>query len=158
MNNSYNRANNFVNENSYLTLHYRITSLSQPRKGFILVNTFNSSPTTFQMGTGQWSPGLEKTLLNRQEGENFTVELMPKDAYGEINPSLIQKISISNLRKFYGKEHQFSIGDHIELSIRNNFRCFGLLKDLDKTFAKIDFNHPLAGSILGLKIYILGIL
>ena len=88
-----NEVNVFVRQDSYLTLHYRITLASGPGKDSVFTNTFDGRPGTLQMGSGQWAPGLEAALIGHAEGEKFSVTLEPADAYGDRNPELIQRVT-----------------------------------------------------------------
>ena len=51
-----------VRSDSYLTLHYRISSLD----GEEFLSTFDMSPATLQMGSGQLAENLENVLIGLQ--------------------------------------------------------------------------------------------
>src|SRR5699024_7359273 len=90
----------FVQSDSYLTLHYRITLLDGPAAGTVVIDTFNSRPATLHLGVGQWSPGLEAVLIGRPEGSQFSVELSADQAYGERNTDLVQWVDAKHLDDF----------------------------------------------------------
>jgi hypothetical protein len=63
---------------SYLTLHYRLADLD----GSEYVSTFDLSPATLQMGSGQLAETLENCLLGLAAGERHVFELAGLDAFG----------------------------------------------------------------------------
>lgn len=146
-----------VTENSYLTLHYRITLASGPGAGEVFIDTFAERPATLQMGSGQWAPGIEQALVGRAEGERFTLELEAANAYGERNPELIQRVTRQMLRQHAGDE-SFEPGDLVEFAAPTGGRYSGVLKSIDDTHAVFDFNHPLAGIRLRLDVHLLGVM
>lgn len=143
---------------SYLTLHYRIVLASGPAEGSVFADTFDGRPATLQMGSGQWSSGLEAALLGKTEGESFSVTLAHADAYGDRNPELVQKVTRAMLDAHAGTGTSFDPGDMVEFPAPNGARYSGILKELNAQWALFDFNHPLAGTALRLDVSILGIL
>jgi len=65
-----------VRSDSYLTLHYRITTLD----GEEFLSTFDMSPATLQMGSGQLAENLESVLIGLPAQEHFVFELEPEQA------------------------------------------------------------------------------
>ncbi|AOB26438.1 peptidylprolyl isomerase [Bordetella bronchiseptica] len=147
-----------VRPDSYLTLHYRIVLASGPAEGSVFTDTFDGRPATLQMGSGQWAPGLEAALLDRAEGERFSVTLAPAQAYGERNPDLIQKVTRAMLAEHAGADATFEPGDLVEFAAPNGGRYSGVLKEINADWAMFDFNHPLAGTALRVDVAILGVL
>lgn len=148
----------FVQEGSYLTLHYRITLASGPASGSVFADTFNGRPATLQLGAGQWAPGMEQALLGRREGQEFTVALQAAEAYGDRNPELIQRVSQTMLEAHADPEAGLTPGDVVQFSAPNGGRYAGVLKSLDADGALFDFNHPLAGVDLRIDVALLGVL
>ncbi|GAA4339417.1 FKBP-type peptidyl-prolyl cis-trans isomerase [Pigmentiphaga soli] len=146
-----------VREDSYVTLHYRISLASGAGAGEVFADTFTGRPATLQMGAGQWAPGMEAGLLGHAEGESFSIELPPAQAYGDRNPELIQRVTLAMLREHAGDE-QFEPGDLVEFAAPNGGRYSGVFKEMGDGYAVFDFNHPLAGSALKVDVAILGVL
>lgn len=151
-------VNVFVREDSYLTLHYRITLAGGQGEGSVFADTFDERPATLQMGMGQWAPGMEQALLGRQEGERFSFELAPADAYGERNPELLQRVTRAMLDEHAGADADFQPGDLVEFQAPNGGRYSGVFKEWGDGWALFDFNHPLAGVPLRVDVAILGVL
>ncbi|UOD49536.1 FKBP-type peptidyl-prolyl cis-trans isomerase [Orrella daihaiensis] len=147
-----------VREDSYLTLHYRIVIQSGPGAGSVFIDTFDGRPATLQMGVGQWAPGMEQALLGKVEGDCFSVELQPSEAYGDRNPDLVQRISRQMLAEHAGEDESFDAGDLVSFTAPNGGQYSGILKELDDQGAVFDFNHPLAGRVLRIDIDLLGVI
>ncbi len=146
-----------VREDSYVTLHYRISLASGPGTGEIFADTFTGRPATLQLGSGQWAPGMEAGLIGRPEGDAFSFTLAPVDAYGDRNPELIQRVTLAMLREHAGDE-SFEPGDLVEFAAPNGGRYSGVFKEKSGDHALFDFNHPLAGCALTVDVSILGVL
>ena len=82
-----------VRSDSYLTLHYRITTLD----GEEFLSTFDMSPATLQMGSGQLAENLENVLIGLPAHERFVFELEPAQAFGGHNERLVERIARSGL-------------------------------------------------------------
>ena len=77
-----------VRSDSYLTLHYRITTLD----GEEFLSTFDMSPATLQMGSGQLAENLESVLIGLPAHERFVFELEPAQAFGQHYDRLVERI------------------------------------------------------------------
>lgn len=143
-----------VTESAYLTLHYR---LAGPDGGDI-VSTFNDSPATLQMGTGQLAPFLEACLIGLPEGTHQVFELPPEKAFGERNPELVQRVSRATLDENSQMGESYAIGDLVEFTAPSGGRFAGVLRAIDDDSALFDFNHPLAGQTVKFEVRIIGIL
>ena len=148
----------FVRPDSYLTLHYRIVLVTGPAAGSVFANTFDGRPATLQMGSGQWAPGMEQGLLDRTEGDQFSIELPAAQAYGERNPDLLQRVTRTMLDANSEPGSSYDPGDIVEFSAPNGGRYSGIFKELGDTWALFDFNHPLAGADLRIDVSLLGVL
>jgi FKBP-type peptidyl-prolyl cis-trans isomerase SlpA len=151
-------VNAFVRPDSYLTLNYRIELTSGPAAGSVFVDTFGGRPATLQLGGGQWAPGMEAALLGREDGSRFCVDLPAAQAYGERNPDLLQRVTLSMLAEHTPPGTRFVPGDMVEFAAPNGARYSGVFKQLGDTWALFDFNHPLAGADLSIEVSILGVL
>ncbi len=143
---------------SYLTLHYRIVIESGPGAGSTFIDTFDGHPATLQLGTGQWSPGMEQPLLGNPEGHCLSYVLAPRDAYGDRNPDLIQRVTRAMLSQYAEDDTAFVPGHMVEFSAPNGARYSGVLKEINDEWALFDFNHPMAGLTLRVDVDLLGVL
>lgn len=139
-----------VRPDSYLTLHYRITTLD----GEEFLSTFDMSPATLQMGSGQLAENLESVLVGLPARERFVFELEPADAFGGHNPRLVERIALGALPVgLEPKENSV-----VEFTAPNGATFAGFLREMDATHGVFDFNHPLAGKTIRFEVEIIGIL
>ena len=143
-----------VTETAYLTLHYRLATMNSGD----IVNTFQNTPATLQLGTGQLAPFLENCLLGLSEGAHRIFDLPPEKAYGVHNPDLLQWVSRATLTENSALGEQYTIGDLVEFAAPGGGRFSGILRKLDDESGLFDFNHPLAGQPVTFEVRIVGIL
>lgn len=151
-------VNALIHAHSYLTLNYRIVLASGPAEGSVFADTFDGRPATLQLGMGQWAPGLEEALLGHRDGDVFSFNVAPAQAYGDRNPELVQAVTRAMLEENAGVDASFTPGDMVEFTAPNGLRYSGVLKSIDDAKAVFDFNHPLAGIALRVDVAILGVL
>lgn len=124
----------------------------------MFADTFTGRPATLQMGSGQWAPGMEAPLLEREEGEEFDFELSPAEAYGDRNPELVQKLTRQLVEQHADAPSDMQPGNMVEFAAPGGGSYAGVFKGWDGDFAIFDFNHPLAGTALQVHVAILGVL
>ena len=135
---------------SYLTLHYRLSDEANNE----YVSTFDLSPATLQMGSGQLAAPLEKCLIGLRANERRIIDLPCNEAFGEHNPRLVERIARSALPA--GVELRENL--LIEFSPPEGGGFAGFLRKLDDTTALFDFNHPLAGKTIRFEVEIIAIM
>lgn len=147
-------ASPVVQNDSYLTLHYRIGAPD----GADIVNTFEGTPATLQLGGGQMAPTLEQALLGMSVGERRSIELAPEQAFGPRNPELLQRVTMKTLQENSNFGEEYTVGDLVEFNAPSGGRYAGILRELGDGWALFDFNHPLAGQPIVFEVQIIGIL
>jgi FKBP-type peptidyl-prolyl cis-trans isomerase SlpA len=139
-----------VKPDSFLTLHYRVTA----EDGEEFLNTFDMSPATLMMGSGQLAETLEACLLGLAEGTHQTFELAPEKAFGMPNPKLVERIALSALPAGMDiKENSV-----VEFTAPNGSAFSGFLRELTETHGVFDFNHPLAGKNIRFEVKLIGVM
>jgi len=139
---------NTVQADSLITLHYRLAGDDDTT----LVTTFDSSPATLQLGSGELAPALEACLVGLPIGERFVFLLEPGQAFGEADPARLQWLPRRDL------PDDLAVGALIEFAAPDDQRFVGIVRELDDERARVDFNHPLAGRGLRFEVEIIGIL
>ena len=139
-----------VRSDSFLTMHYRISTL----EGEEFLSTFDMSPATLQMGSGQLAENLETVLIGLTAHERFVFQLEPNEAFGQHNPRLVERISRAGLPA----EMELKENSVVEFTAPNGGTFAGFLRELDATHALFDFNHPMAGKTIRFEVEILGIM
>ncbi len=140
-----------VRPDSYLTLHYRLSD----HEGNEFVSTFDLSPATLQMGSGQLAAPLEQCLVGLPAQQRTVFELQAEQAFGPHNPRLVERIARSALPP----EIELRENSLIEFGAPDGGPGFsGVLLELNETSALFDFNHPLAGKPVCFEVEIIGIM
>jgi FKBP-type peptidyl-prolyl cis-trans isomerase SlpA len=144
---------NRVQPGSFLTLHYR---LSGP-DGADVVNTFGDKPATLSLGSGQLAPAVESRLLGLAEGTHEQLELDADEAFGALNPGMLQRVARRLLRDM--GEGDAQRGDVISFPTPDGRGSFaGVVRECDDDSLLFDFNHPLAGVPLRFEVQLIGVL
>ena len=139
-----------VERDSFVTLHYRLATGNDVE----LVSTFDASPATLQLGSGELVPTLEACLENLPVGERCVFLLEPEQAFGPHNPQLLQRMP----RQELPADGAIEVHALIEFAAPDGAKFVGMVRELDADSALIDFNHPLAGKSIRFEVEIVGIL
>jgi FKBP-type peptidyl-prolyl cis-trans isomerase 2 len=113
----------------------------------------NNEPLVFEVGAHQVIVGFENAVIDKEVGDEVTIRLEPKDAYGERDEKSIQKIS----RNEMGLDVEPRVG--MQLMFQNQHgdhthQIPGLITVVSDTEVTIDMNHPMAGKTLNFTLKI----
>lgn len=111
----------------------------------------NGEPIKVHVGYGQVFPGFEKALIGMEVGQEKTVTLEPEEAFGEMDPLLLEKVPRDNFPE--GKE--IPIGKQIEYVGPSGMSSEAWVRLVEEDVVIIDMNHPLAGKTINLTIKVL---
>ncbi|OHC71302.1 MAG: peptidylprolyl isomerase [Rhodocyclales bacterium GWA2_65_20] len=139
-----------VKPGSLVTLHYRLATADD----VALVSTFDASPATLQLGSGELAPTLEGCLEGLPVGERCVFLLEPDQAFGPHNPQLLQRMP----RQELPDDGKLELHALVEFAAPDGARFVGMVRELDADSALIDFNHPLAGQSIRFEVEVVGIL
>ncbi len=128
---------------SVIMFHYTLKNT----EGAELESSRDRDAMAFIEGSGNLIPGLEKVLVEKQAGDNFTTTVAPEEAYGFRNESLVHRIPIKKL-KFQGK---LKAGSVALVRTESGYLPVQVLK-AGRFHADIDRNHPLAGQTLTFEV------
>ncbi|MBC9073941.1 FKBP-type peptidyl-prolyl cis-trans isomerase [Thauera sp. CAU 1555] len=138
-----------VQANNLVTLHYRIAlDNGQP-----LINTFDGTPATLQLGAGELLPSLEALIAGLQVGERKVFELAAEQAFGPYRDELVERV-----RREHMPDEEIEPMSIMEFTAPDGSRYPGLVREIDAQSALIDFNHPLAGKPIRFEVEVIGIL
>ncbi len=104
--------------------------------------------TQFLYGRDPVIPALERALLNREQGERFTIEIPPKQAFGNYDPSLVNEVPLSRISRPEALKKQEY---YQELDVNGNKVRF-FVQEINEDHVVADFNHPAAGKSLILDV------
>src|SRR3989338_7931190 len=92
------------------------------------------------LGENQILPTIDKFLIDKEVGENYTLELKPEDSFGKKDSNLIKIVPSDILKKQ-------KINPFPGLQIHAG-GLIGTIRSVSGGRVTIDFNHPLAGKNL----------
>lgn len=137
-----------VQPTSLVTLHYCIAL----ENGQPLINTFDGTPATLQLGAGELLPTLENLLLGLAEGTRHNFVLQPEEAFGPHRADLVERVKREHM-----PNEEIVAMSIMEFTAPDGSRYSGLVREIDEQSALIDFNHPLAGKTIRFDVEVIGI-
>lgn len=110
-------------------------------------------PLAFVCGTGMMISGFDKAVVDMEVGQKKSIHLMPSEAYGESNPSLIFSVSFEELPD----AKDIPVGDKVCLT--NSYGREFLVKVVAKTETEITFdaNNEMVGKELNFDIELVSV-
>lgn len=131
-----------ITNNAAVSFHYTLTDSS----GEQLDSSRGEAPLNYLHGAGNIITGLEDALNGKSVGDTFSVTIPPEQAYGEIDPNMVQVVS---LKMFEGMEVEVGMQFHADVSHGSGIITITEIQGDDVT---IDGNHPLAGETLNFDV------
>ncbi|MFH2106924.1 MAG: peptidylprolyl isomerase [Candidatus Micrarchaeota archaeon] len=99
-------------------------------------------PLSFSVGAGQMIPGFDNGVVGMKEGEEKTIFINAKDAYGESTPDNIVQVPVDAI------DGTPTVGQILQA----NNGAMGVVTSVTSDRITVDFNHPLAGKDLTFKV------
>ncbi|OSP55445.1 peptidylprolyl isomerase [Pseudoruegeria sp. SK021] len=119
--------------------------------------TFDSSagrdPLTFEVGSGQIIPGLDKVLPGMTVGDTKSVTIVPEEAYGPVNPQARQAVPRTDIPDNIPLE----VGLQLQMQTPQGQAVPVTVAELTEDTVTLDANHPLAGKDLTFDIELITI-
>jgi len=129
-----------IQKNCVVSANFRLFDGS----GELLDSSDSGGPLTYLHGAEELLPDLEAALAGHQAGDKLTVELTPQQAFGEHDPSLVDKAPRAN---FPGIEH-IEPGMRFQTEMDDGAPMVVTVTDVDDQWVTVDGNHELAGKHL----------
>ena len=139
-----------VRAGNLITLHYRVATGDDTE----LVSTFDSTPATLQLGSGELAPTLEHCLIGVAVGERHVFLLESWQAFGDSQPDLIHTLPKADLPA----DIQLEVDQLVEFAMPSGQTLAGHILEIGDTAVKVDFNHPLADLSIEFEVEIVRIL
>lgn len=108
----------------------------------------HSDPIEFEIGSGQVIKGFDNAIIGMEKNQEKTIKLKPEEAYGYVNPQLIQKIP----REKIPKDQNVQPGMIVGLGTPDGRQMQARITEVTDQYITLDLNHPLAGKNLNFKI------
>ena len=129
-----------INQGHVVSFHYTLTDDS----GDVIDTSDGGEPLAYLHGYAGIIPGLEREMEGKTVGDAFDAVIAPEDAYGLVDPDLIQEVPLDALAGIEG----LSVGMQLQ-SQSPDGRVQQLVVDaLGETTATLNANHALAGKTL----------
>ncbi|MFL2646873.1 MAG: peptidylprolyl isomerase [Dehalococcoidia bacterium] len=126
-----------------VTVHYHGTL----ENGDVFDSSRERDPLSFVVGAGSMIKGFDEAVKGLQIGDVITVKLLPEDAYGQKDTSLIFEVSSE------GAPSGLKIGDRIQLQ----GGIPATITSISDSKIQLDANHELAGVPLIFEIEMISI-
>ena len=110
----------------------------------------SGKPSWLVMGDGSFSEAFEAFLMGAKVSDNLTFELPPVDAFGESEPNNIHFMDISQ----FPQDIKLELGSIVGFSQPSGGEIPGIIRAIQDTSVKVDFNHPLAGETIVFEVEI----
>lgn len=110
-------------------------------------------PLEFAMGQGQLIAGFEDAVAGLIVGGTCTVTLDPDDAYGPVNPDMIQDVPRRLMPEDMEMRQGMVLQGRADDGRVDNFTVVSFTEET----VKLDANHPLAGKVLTFEIELIEI-
>ncbi len=133
-----------ISRNTVVSLSFTVTDLN----GQVLDRTRPGEPMVALIGYDNLIRGLEQALDGHEAGDEFTVVVNPKDAYGEVNESLIQEVDRSMFGDFALEEGQVFEAESTHGPVPV------IVKEIKEHTVVVDANHPFAGKTLNFLVVV----
>lgn len=104
-------------------------------------SNFEKAPATFVVGDGSMLPGFEQALAGLVAGERREFMLEPEQGFGTINEDNVQRFPLYR----FPPDLALESGVMVEFADAAGNTQAGVVRNIDKLWAEVDFNHPLAG-------------
>jgi len=118
-------------------------------------NSKNHGPIQFIVGNGQVIPGFDKAVLGMKVGDKKKFTIPKTEAYGDVNPSLVQIVSLNKIPE--NIRSQLKAGGYLVMQSPVGQQVPVKIVKLDNENVHLDMNHPLAGQDLMFEIKVVDI-
>lgn len=138
-----------ITSSGEVTLHFAIALCD----GSVITSTFEEDPVTLTMGTGSLAENLEKTLYGLKPGEKQSLILEAEHAFGPRD----EEKSYFMPRSSFPPEMELEPELVVSFATPAGDELAGIVRELDETQVKVDFNHPLAGQDIVFTVQIISV-
>lgn len=137
-----------IQDNDVVSLKYTLYVEDE-----VMERTEENKPIEFIQGLGQVIPGLEEGIYGLSVGDQKTIAVEAKDAYGEFDPESRQKIK----QEEFSEEIPLDVGTFLDFRDDDGDVLSAQIIERDEDTVTVDFNHPLAGKDLVFEVEIVGL-
>ena len=136
-----------IKEKNVVELHYT----GKFEDGKVFDSSLEREPLKIEVGNGSLIKGFEQSLLGKEEGEKYSIEIKPEEAYGSLREDLIIEVPKDKM------PGPVEVGQTLSANSENGGTAQVIVKEIKDESIVIDGNHPLAGKDLLFDIEIISI-
>jgi FKBP-type peptidyl-prolyl cis-trans isomerase 2 len=108
----------------------------------------HGQPLAFEVGASQVIKGFENAVRGMKLNDVKDVNIPVAEAYGEVNPQLVQKVP----RSEFPLKDEPQVGMMLILNHPQGMKIPARIAEVDAESITLDLNHPLAGKNLNFNI------
>ena len=138
-----------ISPGKQVTLHFSL----KLEDGYVIDSNFDGKPATFCVGDKSLLPGFERAIYGLKAGDEGSYQLRPEQAFGQHNPSNVQRIR----RDQFAEDIKLETGLMLSFADAQKAEMPGVVLEFDEKMVVIDFNHPLAGRAIQFDVKILDV-
>ncbi|MCF7873377.1 MAG: peptidylprolyl isomerase [Candidatus Omnitrophica bacterium] len=121
--------------------------------GQVVDSSKERGPLTYTHGEGKIIPGLATELKGMKAGEQATVKVEPKEAYGQKNPEALKEVPKSSLPK----DLEPKVGMMLQMQGPQGQAVPVKVAEVKDEVVVLDLNHPLAGKTLNFDVTVVSV-
>jgi FKBP-type peptidyl-prolyl cis-trans isomerase SlyD len=133
-----------IDDKCAVSIHYTLTN----EQGETLDSSKGQDPLRYLHGARNIIPGLEAALAGKSAGDKLSVTVQPAEAYGEINPEMIQLVP----REAFQGIEDIQPGMQFQASGPDGQAQIVTIREVGEEGITVDGNHPLAGQVLNFDV------
>jgi len=127
-----------IEKDRVVRFHYTVSEVGQEP----IESSRDREPLAILVGHGNIIPGLEKAMMDKEAGENISVDVPAAEAYGERREGLSQRVP----KKHFGNT---KLVPGMQVVLQTNFGPRAVtVEKVGMSVVDVDLNHPMAGKDL----------
>lgn len=119
--------------------------------GTQVLSSFDAEPLALRIGDGTLAPGIEEALIGLSPGPEQQILADGAALFGAPDPDNVHLIPLDDLPDGFEPEP----GQVIAFAAPGGQETAGTVVDLEPAGVRVDFNHPLSGRGLRLRVQVL---
>lgn len=129
-----------ITDQCVVSIHYTLTD----DDGTQIDSSSGGEPLSYLHGASGLIPGLERQLEGKESGDQLAVSVSPEEAYGEIDPALIQEVPLDALAGVAN----LAVGMQLRSQSPDGSTQLLVVDAIGEETATLNANHALAGKVL----------
>ena len=137
-----------VSKNKVVSIHYTVSD-----GGKKVESSRGEEPLMYLHGHDQIIAGLEKALSGKVIGDKFTVDIKPKDGYGDYDDELVAELKKTQFKD----QKELKVGAMFQFASPDGEVAVARITAVGKDTVTVDQNHPFAGKTLNFDVEVVDV-